>query len=176
MNKRNTFIIAVAIPLLILLAMTVKPAASVLLGQEILLKTVAVDPNDLFRGEYVALDFKISTIRKSMLPDSVKQYTGKQMKDIPLFVSLKPEGKFYVVDTVSEKKPDLGIYLKAKLRYYDYNDMADSVHLDYSLDKYFVKQGSGKELQEQSNKGELVGKVKVLNGYGILTGVEPSSN
>ena len=32
------------------------------MGQEILLKTAPVDPNDLFRGDYVNLRYDISTI------------------------------------------------------------------------------------------------------------------
>jgi uncharacterized membrane-anchored protein len=174
MSKRNTFILAVIIPLLILLAMTIKPAMTILFGKEIILETRAVDPNDLFRGDYVSLAFKISDIPKAMLPDSVKNYSKDTTKSFNLYVSLKQEGNLYVVDAVSEHKPSGGTYLKGKLQYY-YN-MPDTVYLDYTLDKYFVQQGSGLELQNQSSKGQLVGKVKVFDGYGILTGVEPSSN
>lgn len=177
MKKRNTFVLAVTIPLLILLAMTVKPLATVLYGKEILLQTRAVDPNDLFRGDYVSLAYQISDVPKEMLPESVKNYTEKPAKNFNLYVSLKQEGQFYVIDSISEKKPNDGVYLKGRLRYYDYYNIPDTVYVDYTLDKYFVKQGSGQELEEKSRKGELTGKAKVLNGYAILTGVQaPASN
>ena len=50
MKREKTFLLAVLIPLIILLAMTVKPQATVLFGQEIVLETKAFDPTDLFRG------------------------------------------------------------------------------------------------------------------------------
>ena len=59
MTKKKTFLLAVLIPLLILLVMTIKPQATVLFGQEILLETKAYDPTDLFRGDYVAVRFAI---------------------------------------------------------------------------------------------------------------------
>ncbi|HWJ02939.1 MAG TPA: GDYXXLXY domain-containing protein [Verrucomicrobiae bacterium] len=172
MNKRNMFVFAVLFPLLILLAMAVKPLTTMLYGQDILLQTRAVDPNDLFRGDYVSLAYKISDVPKEMLPDSVKNPTEKPLKNLTLYVSLKPEGRFYVIDTISENKPKDGIYLKGLVRYYDYYNMPGTVFIEYTLDKYFVKQGSGIKLQEQSQKGELIGKARVLNGYAILTDIQ----
>lgn len=176
-NRKKTFILAVAIPLLILISLTIKPVLTVLYGKEILLETRAVDPNDLFRGDYVALAFRISDLPRAMLPESVKQYTNNKTKDFTLYAKLKQEGQYYVVDSLSEDKPNSGLYLKGKLRYYNYygdDKMPPTFYIDYSLDRYFVKQGLGKELQTYSSRGELVGTVKVFNGYGILTDVKPS--
>ncbi|AET69415.1 putative membrane-anchored protein [Desulfosporosinus orientis DSM 765] len=165
MSKGKTFILAVTIPLLILAAMAVKPQATLLWGQEILLETKAYDPTDLFRGDYVAVNFAITDVPKSKVPANIDKLLNKT-----LYVSLKQEGKYYVVDQVSENKPDSGIYLKSKFQN-SFTD-TDSYRVDYSLDKYFVEQGSGKELEEESFKGGLVGRVKVLGGYGVLTGIE----
>ena len=167
MNKKKTFFLAVAIPVLILLAMTIKPEATALFGQEILLETKAVDPTDLFRGDYVSVNFAISEIPKSKVTISLDRISKKT-----LYVSLKPEGKFYGVDRVSETRPKQGVYLMGKIQ----NPYApvDTVQMDYSLDKYFVKQGSGGELQKSSNHGGLIGTVKVLGGYGVLMGLSDS--
>lgn len=169
MTKKKTFLLAVAIPLLILLAMTIKPQATVLFGQEIVLETKAYDPTDLFRGDYVAINFAISDVPKSMVPLSIDKINSKN-----LYVSLKQEGKYYVVDQVSETKPKQGVYLKGKFQeiYNQFNE-ADKFRVDYSLDKYFVEQGSGVDLQQDSYSGGLVGTVKVLGGYGVLTGIAP---
>lgn len=169
MTKKKTFLLAVAVPLLILLAMTIKPQVTVLFGQEIVLETKAYDPTDLFRGDYVALNFAITDIPKSKVDLPIDKIYNKN-----LFVSLKQEGKYYVVDHVRETKPKQGIYLKGKFReiYNEFN-RADNFRVDYSLDKYFVEQGSGKELEQESFKGGLVGTVKVLGGYGVLTGISP---
>lgn len=171
MTKKKTFLLAVAIPLLILLAMIIKPQATLLFGQEIVLETKAYDPTDLFRGDYVAINFAISDIPKSKVDLPSDKIYNKN-----LFVSLKQEGKYYVVDQVSETKPKQGTYLKGKFQEV-YNPVNESgaFRVDYSLDKYFVEQGSGKDLELQSFKGGLDGTVKVLGGYGVLTGIAPRS-
>lgn len=166
MTKKNTFLLAVAVPLLILLAMTIKPQATVLFGHEIVLETKAYDPTDLFRGDYVAINFAISDVPKSKVTLSPDKVYNKN-----LYVSLKQEDKYYVVDQVSETKPKQGVYLKGKFRN-SFNEM-NTFRVDYSLDKYFVEQGSGKDLEQESLKGGLIGKVKVLGGYGVLTGIAP---
>ena len=169
MTKKKTFLLAVAIPLLILLAMTIKPQATVLFGQEIVLETKAFDPTDLFRGDYVSISFAISDIPKSKVTLPIDKINSKN-----LYVSLKQEGKYYVVDQVSETKPKQGVYLKGKFQeiYNEFN-AADKFRVDYRLNKYFVKQGSGVDLQQDSYSGGLVGTVKVLGGYGVLTGIAP---
>ena len=169
MTKKKTFLLAVAIPLLILLGMTIKPQATVLLGHEIVLETKAVDPTDLFRGDFVSISFAISDIPKSKVALPIERVNNKN-----LYVSLKQEGKYYVVDQVSENKPLQGVYLKGKFQeiYNQFNE-AGKFRVDYSLDKYFVKQGSGGDLQKSSNSGGLVGTLKVLDGYGVVTGLTP---
>lgn len=169
MTKKKTFFLALAIPLLILLAMIIKPQATVHFGQEIVLETKAFDPTDLFRGDYVSISFAISDIPKSKVTLPIDKIKSKN-----LYVSLKHEGKYYVVDQVSETKPKQGVYLKGKFqeRYNEFNEV-DKFSVDYSLDKYFVKQGSGRDLQQNSYSGGLVGTVKVLGGYGVLTGIAP---
>ena len=177
MKKRNAyaFILAAAIPLLILLAMTVKPLATLIYGREILLQAQAVDHGDSFRGDYVSLEYKISTLPKDLLPDNVAKYRGNPVKNLTLYASLRSEGRFYVIDSVSENKPSNGLYLKGIVRYYDYSNLPDSVYIEYTLDKYFVTQGSGSGFQAASGQDELTAKAKVLDGYAILTGVQVSN-
>ena len=166
MTKRMRFLLAVAIPLFILLAMTIKPQATVLFGQEVVLETKAYDPTDFFRGDYVTINFAISDVPKSKVTLPLDQVRNKK-----LYVSLKQEGKFHVVDQVSETKPKQGIYLKGTFQ--DWFNETDTFRVDYSLDKYFLEQGSGMDLENESIKGGLIGTVKILGGYGVLTGIEP---
>ncbi|AFM40220.1 putative membrane-anchored protein [Desulfosporosinus acidiphilus SJ4] len=164
MTKKKSFLLAAAIPLLILVAMTIKPEATVLFGREIFLETRAVDPTDLFRGDYVSVNLAIAEIPKSMAPEPIEK-----LRKRTLYVSLKQDGKFYVVDQVSVTKPQQGVYLKGRIRN-SYSPLS-TFQVDYSLDRYFVKQGSGQDLEHRSHIGGLVGTVKVLGGYGVITGL-----
>lgn len=167
MTNKKGFFLAVLIPLLILLVMTIKPQATVVFGQEILLETEAYDPTDLFRGDYVAVSFAISDIPKSLVSLPINKVQNKN-----LYVSLKQKGKYYVVDQVSENKPKQGVYLRGKFQaLYGLYGEADQYRVNYNLDKYFLEQDSGKDLQQESRTGGLVGTVKVFDGYGVLTGI-----
>jgi len=141
----------------------------VIFGQEIVLETKTFDPTDVFRGDYVSISLAISDIPKSKVTLPIDKVIGKT-----LYVSLKQEGKYYVVDQVSEARPKQGVYLKGKFQeIYNEVNATDKFNVDYSLDKYFVKLGSGVALQQESYRGGLVGTVKVLGGYGVVTGLIP---
>ena len=47
-------------------------------GQEVLLKSLPVDPRDLLRGEYVILNYDISTIEPVLLVGERPDMTGSQ--------------------------------------------------------------------------------------------------
>ena len=56
------FVLAALPPLLILLALPLKPLLISALGTEVTLAVRPVDPRDLFRGDYVALSFEIESV------------------------------------------------------------------------------------------------------------------
>ena len=75
-----------------------------------------------------------------------------------------------MLDSLSDKKPTDTIYLTGKLNGYDYQNIDGvNVHsIDFGLERYFVPENTGKELEDLSAKGQLVAHLKVKNGYGIL--------
>lgn len=164
MNRRRTFIIAVVIPLLILVGLTVKPAKTLLFGQEILLETNAVDPTDLFRGDYIIVNPKIAEIPKSLFPSDMEITDGKDV-----CVLLKQKGPYHVIESISMSVPQEGLYLKGTILYHD--PFSSLVRINYSLDRFFIKEGSGTELEEASLQGKLIANVKILDGYGLLTSI-----
>ena len=54
-NKGIGFIVALTVPLLLLIGLTVKPLWTLTYGDDIALLTVPVDPRDLLYGDYVTL-------------------------------------------------------------------------------------------------------------------------
>ncbi len=173
MDNKRKHIIASLIPVIILLSMCIKPVATLLLGQEILLKTVPYDPRDLLRGDHVILNYQISDIPVSMLPSEFKEVEKYSLRAKDVYVVLKKTGDYYDLNSVKLKKPEAGHYLKGKIQYFGNNETGQEVaHIDYSLDKFFVPENTGMELEEKSRKGELTARVKVLNGYAYLINVE----
>jgi uncharacterized membrane-anchored protein len=54
---------------LILISMTVEPITTNILGEEIFIKTKPLDPRDIFRGDYVQLNYEINDINLEKLDE-----------------------------------------------------------------------------------------------------------
>lgn len=179
-NKRGfKYVVSFLILTLILLSMTIQPIMTYSFGEEILIKTKAFDPRNVFRGDYVRLNYEINDISLNKLNKEISEMIDdndyKELKELrkkKLYVTLRKEESFYVVDQVTLKKPAEGIFLKAK---YEYNlreekdyDKIKGIRVSYTLDKYFVPENTGKELEEKIRKGEAFAKIKVYRGYSLL--------
>lgn len=171
MNKRSKqLLLACALPILILLGMTVKPIFTVMNGDEIRLQTKPVDPSDVFRGDYVALAYEAEEIKKDLVDPDVIKELNKRNADVRVYVSLIKRDGIHVPDRVRLNKPDSGIYLKGTLHYIGSDNLEKEVaYIEYSLDKYFVEDNTGTELEKAAAKGDMLAVVKVKNGYAILT-------
>jgi len=97
----------------------------------------------------------------------------------------KDDGGFYEVEKVSLNKPyDNSLYLKAKVEYISKEYSKSSNHtsnrdfgniefvrVDYGLDKYFVPENTGLDLEAASRRGDLAARVKVFRGYPLLRSI-----
>jgi uncharacterized membrane-anchored protein len=174
MTKRSKhLLLACSIPVLILLGMTVTPLYTLIKGDEILLQTVPVDPSNLFRGDYVALQYEAEEIPRDLVEKDVISEIEAGEYDLTVYVLLEKKNGIHTPVKVSHNKPKNGIYLKGKLEYLGSNEDQKSVaHLTYSLDKYFLEDNTGLEWEEASSKGEILAKVKVKNGYAYLVDIQ----
>jgi uncharacterized membrane-anchored protein len=73
-----------------------------------------------------------------------------------------------------EKPPSNGVYLKARI--YGLSDMKYdkgplTLYLDYGLERYYVQENTGQELQYDSLGGILDVKARVYKGYGYVEGL-----
>src|SRR5688500_4585292 len=60
--SRRAFFVVGALQILAVLGFAGMREAAVRLGTEVILATVPVDPRDLFRGDYVVLNYEISSL------------------------------------------------------------------------------------------------------------------
>ncbi len=176
------FIIALLIPVIILFGMLVKPIQTKLIGEEVWLGTIPIDPRDLFRGDYVILDLEIERVHTDLLEPTLyekikENYSGKYLT---VFVSLEEgEDGVYQVKQVSDRRPD-DLYLKASMDPYIYDNnwrREDSmenpyVEIDYGIDRFYVEEGTGLELEELARQGKVIVKAKIHNGYSVLTEIK----
>ncbi|SMB91040.1 Uncharacterized membrane-anchored protein [Desulfonispora thiosulfatigenes DSM 11270] len=194
--NKKTFIIAILIPALFLISLTIKPLTTIMLGDEILLETRPFDPRDVFRGDYVNLGYEIEEIPIEKFPVALQ---NKEFTDTRQVKKATNNGTIYGVLKIKNSKADIAYislerpsdkpYIKGKIvNYYQFIHYDDKIpeiekeliteqgpepiYINFGLDKYFVAENTGEELEKRAREGKVLAKVKLLNGYGILTDIK----
>lgn len=178
-KRRFKYLLSFIIMILILTSMSIKPMITNIFGEEILIKTKAYNPKDIFRGEYIRLnydinDIDVSKVDKEILDeiDDNNHSSSQDLKRKKLYVQLNKKDKHYEVDRVTFQKPEQGIYMIGKYEYIMWNKIDTGgprqIRVSYALDKYFVPENTGRKLEEKVRKGEAFAKLKVYKGHSIL--------
>ncbi|MDD5259451.1 MAG: GDYXXLXY domain-containing protein [bacterium] len=153
MSKKAITLVIAAAWLLIALAIIISRERILSTGQMIMLETIPVDPRDLLRGDYVILNYKISTIDRSRVSSEPGSYTYGQ----PVNVNLEPVGKFWQPKAVWIKnKPSGGVNIKGLVR----SSQGLSFNIEYGIESYFVPEGKGAGI-ETALRRNVSGKVAV---------------
>ena len=130
-------------------------------NQVVTLKVVPIDPRDLFRGDYVVLNYDISRLDLSKLAGTDAVAPGNNV-----FVRLeKSESTWTAValSLVHEQPSDTGMSLKAQILSMDAPDAEGSrfVTLTYGIESYFVPQGTGLAIEDAARRGTITIDVAV---------------
>lgn len=134
------------------------------------LRTAPVDPRDLFRGDYVILNYDISRLATEELGGD-DEFTYED----DIYVELAPDGETWKAVAIwrAPNEPASGnriirgkvssIVPRARVTETpDPNDGAalpcpdcGTVGVDYGIESYFVPEGEGRELEDLRNDGKL---------------------
>lgn len=159
-----------AVLTLALLAMVADKQYTLRTGQEVRLRLQLRDPRDLFRGDYVALNYRIATLMPAHLEGDVLF----DERDT-IYVRLEPEkpqhrdgawravgihhqwpvtrpGEVVLRGTVSGV-PEWRVKDKHWGLYY--------LYVDYGIESFFVPEGEGKTLEQLPNDAEVLVRVAV---------------
>ena len=175
-HEKIGFIIALAVPLIILLSLIVKPLWTLNTGENIVLKTVPVDPRDLFYGDYVTLQYEIEEVPKEKIAPSLIKELEKDnsWRKVKVYGKLISKDGFYILEELTNKKPANTPYLTGKIQYYPYFNMkeVEVYDVNFNLNRFFVPENTGIELEDLARKGQLMAHIKVKNGYAVLDYIE----
>ncbi len=116
-------------------------------GTVVHLETVPVDPRDLLRGDYVILNYTISTLPASLFMGGL---TNEAPTGTPVFVRLEKRGEFHEAEAASfdplPSDADRSV-LRGKVSsrmWWDGSFATNrSVRVDYGLERYYVREGTG---------------------------------
>jgi uncharacterized membrane-anchored protein len=156
-------------------------------GRIVFLKTAPVDPRDIFRGDYVRLQYEISTVKGDLLRDGLvdlskndllgsryiyeRRDEWRKIRGRPVY-GLLSVGADDIADLVSltDKKPADGLFIRGRIEYPGFG----SLNVRYGIEAYFIEQGKGKEIEKamfQSMRVPLEMEVALgKNGTAVLKG------
>lgn len=149
----------------LLLVMAIGRETIVRHGERVWLRTSPVDPRDIFRGDYVRLNYDISRLPRALWGDAVttsvqdKANRTRYLREKTLYVSLERGPK----DVATAIKADLtpparGLFIRGAFQPGRGWRLGDKVptflnDLRYGIESYFVEQGSGLELERGRPEG-----------------------
>jgi uncharacterized membrane-anchored protein len=137
--------IIVALQILFLFSMIGFRQYTLATGTTVLLKAAPVDPRDIFRGEYVMLEYNITRIKSEGL------HLGSNQQQT-VFVVLEKGDKYWEEAGIYLDKPSLygnQIFIKGEADYFD--EFKDEYHVSYGIESYYVEEGLGRAFEQARN-------------------------
>lgn len=180
-NKvRIAFIAIVVVQVVFLIGMIGMKQWNLTHGEKILLKVVPVDPRDIFRGDYVILNYDgLSRINTASVAVEENTYFYPNTKVI---VKLQKQDKYWIAKSIEQKgdwrsklKKDNSneLFIKGDVvqaigmgrnpNYYTGNMF---LTIEYGIENYFVPEGEGKEIEKAARDGTLSVEVSVDRSSG----------
>ncbi len=171
--KRTHFILAAAIlPFLVLGWMAGEREWVLHTGRTIWLRTAPVDPRDPFRGDYVTLDYEVSTLPKAVRRDGLKDDKAPERGRQLYAVLREDEEGLAELDYATDQRPSGGLFLRGRT---EYSWGGDAWRARYGIEAYFVEQGKGKVLEESRTRTGIQVPLEMQvavgrNGIAVLKG------
>lgn len=159
-KRRLFFILAIGLQFCFLLALMWPSFATIARGDEIVVHAMPVDPWDLFRGDYITIEYGFSRI-KSPGAGMLNEFKAGS----PVFVVLSKSGGTWVMSRVVKEPCPLAsgqIGLKGRVKYAS----DDEITVHYGLERVYIEEGRGRQLSD--NAGFEVKLVVDRGGHGVI--------
>jgi uncharacterized membrane-anchored protein len=170
MSKKRGWIIAAALQVLFLLFIAGSYYSIDYFGKEIKIKTEPVDPTDILYGDYVTLNFDISTVPLSKWKGK-EELSNRGQSRVYVLLEKNKDG-YYGVSGVYPDKPALSrnqVLLNARAdRVWGGNGSADQLQLTYGFERYYVQENTGKKLEETARDMDVIISVAPWGGSKIV--------
>lgn len=153
MKKRYLISIVIILQLIFLSSMILFHQVKLKKAKYILLETVPYDPKSIFRGHYVDLRYKISTLPVKLLKDvELKDLKGAD----ELFVILEKKDKYWEAKGVYQNKPKDKpvVFVRGRLPNYMYHSAATqkNIRLEYGIEAFFLNEVAAKDVEDAGRR------------------------
>lgn len=157
--RRRWVIVAVAAQLLVLLWMAGEREWIFRTGEVVYLRTAPVDPRDLFRGDFVRLQYEVNSVRREDADATIAPAKTKRRRHEVVYTRLRPAGEgLYEAAGTSAKRPADGLFLRGRTEDSWRMGWRGPGHtlVKYGIEQLFVEQGSGRDIEtRRGTRNEL---------------------
>lgn len=155
-------LIVVALQTIALGYMIVDRQATLNASRAVTLKVMPIDPRDMFRGDYVILRYSITDLDLSKLE-------GDDKVDVTdtVFVTLEQKEQEWIAVAIARGRPfatQRGIVIKGTVRSVNTpTEGSIQISVDYGIESYYVPEGTGREIEDERQKGDLSADIAIDN-------------
>ncbi len=110
-------------------------------GTPVILKTAPIDPRSLFRGNYVRLNYDISSINKYLTKEDFKP--GEVG-----YVTLKEEEGVFIATGLHREKPESGVYIRGRIA-----GARNGYLMKYGIEAYFMPKEKALKAERSVRQG-----------------------
>lgn len=116
-------------------------------GATVYLRTAPVDPRDVFRGDYVRLDYEEARIRREQWHGSAGLVRLEKGRRVYAKLRLGPD-RLAEIDYLSDVAPDEPPYLTGRMTYtVSLEGRSQILPVSFGIERYFVEQGKGRQIE-----------------------------
>ena len=153
MSRRWPVLLAVLLQIGTVAAIVVDKEWILHRGRELVVQTAPIDPRDIFRGDYVRLDYLFSRIPAAQVDPALLH--GGLRKGERLWLAMRPaRGGVMVAARVQKTRPNFP-YLRGRVvadwpmkKTAEGRQVTEPLRLDFGIGRYYVEQGRGRVLEQ----------------------------
>ena len=152
-------------------------------GQQVKFQTAPIDPRDLFRGDFVRLDYAISAVSTAQLSPQVNRENLKKGDTLFAVLNLSQNGVATLASLQTSEPDNNKLFIRGRVTSLQNTSSSAEkiIRLKYGIEQYFVEQGKGLEIENKRGRRNTL-QVPMLmhvalspNGTAILKGHEWSA-
>lgn len=172
--KRPWVALAVGLQLLVVVWMAAEREWIVATGERVWLQTAPVDPRDIFRGDYVELDYAVSLIDLPRQSPDLRA-NAPQRGDL-VYLLLSDTGGLVEGTTLQREKPPQGLFLRGRIQRNWRIANPHTLSVKFGIEQLFLEQGKGLEMEKRrGRRNELQTPLEVevaigTSGKAVLVG------
>jgi uncharacterized membrane-anchored protein len=150
--SRRWLILAIAAQLLVLAWMAGEREWIFRTGQVVHLRTAPIDPRDLFRGDFVRLQYDVNNVRREHVDAAMAAPAGERRRHEVVYTRLQPAGEgVYEAAGTSLERPAQGPFLRGRTEDGWRLGWRGGGHffVKYGIEQLFVEQGAGLAIEKR---------------------------